>query len=322
MHNTHVDIVLEELIDSTMENRTDLVRNIEELKKERNAVILVHNYQPPKIHEIADILGDSLELSQKASTTEADVIVFCGVKFMAETASILSPDKTVLLPDDTAGCPMADMITAEELRNMKKQYPGSLVVSYVNSTAETKTETDYCCTSGNALKVIEKIKELGKDIIFVPDKNLGGFISRTTDTPMHFWEGYCPIHDRFTADDITTLKVQYPDAQVMVHPECPKEVSDLADQVISTGRMVSWPGETDAKEIIVGTEVGMLYRLQKTYPHKTFIPANENAVCEDMKKITLEKVHAALETMSPEIKVPEDIRIKALAPLERMLAIV
>lgn len=305
-----------------MENRKDLIIEINKLKEMRNAVILVHNYQPPEIQDLADFWGDSLELSRKAASTDADVIVFCGVRFMAETASILSPNKTVLLPDVSAGCPMADMITAEQLREMKQKYPDALVVTYVNSSAEVKAESDYCCTSGNAIRVVEKVKEHHKRIIFVPDKHLGGYISRKTGQEMIFWEGYCPIHVQIKPEDILKLKNKYPNAKVMVHPECLKEVAALADVVVSTGGMVTYPGQTKAKEIIVGTETGMLYRLQKIYPDKIFISANMQAVCHDMKRITLQKVATSLKELTPEIRVPESIRNKALVPLNRMLQIV
>jgi len=305
-----------------MENNKEIVANIEELKKQKNAVIIVHNYQPPEIQDIADIMGDSLELSRKAAETDAEVIVFCGVRFMAETASILSPEKTVLLPDTGAGCPMADMITAEQVQKMKAQHPGALAVTYVNSTAEVKAECDYCCTSGNALKVIDKLKQQGRDIIFVPDKNLGTYISHQTEKGMIFWEGYCPVHVKITADDIRRQRSLYPEAKVMVHPECTEDVTELSDVVVSTGGMVTYPGTVEAKEFIVGTEIGMLYRLNKIHPDKTFIPASDAAVCIDMKKITREKVLSALRNMSPEIRVSEEIRRKALIPLKRMLEIV
>jgi len=291
-----------------------------ELKKDRNAVILAHNYQIGDVQDIADLVGDSLELSQKAAKTDADVIVFCGVHFMAETASILSPERTVLLPDAGAGCPMADMITAEQLMEKKKELPGATVVTYINSTAEVKAESDYCCTSANGVKVVAQINN--EEILFVPDQYLGDFIAKKTGKEMTLWPGYCPTHVRILPEDITKRKHEHPDAKVVVHPECRPDVIALADEVLSTSGIIRYAGREDVSELIVGTEVEILHRLRKENPGKKFIPASEKAICPNMKLITLDKVLKSLETMTPEVKVPEEIRIKAKAAVDRMLAIV
>jgi len=291
-----------------------------ELKKDRNAVILAHNYQIGDVQDIADLVGDSLELSQKAAKTDADVIVFCGVHFMAETASILSPERTVLLPDAGAGCPMADMITAGQLMEKKKELPGATVVTYINSTAEVKAESDYCCTSANGVKVVAQINN--EEILFVPDQYLGDFIAKKTGKEMTLWPGYCPTHVRILPEDITKRKHEHPDAKVVVHPECRPDVIALADEVLSTSGIIRYAGREDVSELIVGTEVEILHRLRKENPGKKFIPASEKAICPNMKLITLDKVLKSLETMTPEVKVPEEIRIKAKAAVDRMLAIV
>ncbi|HUV75733.1 MAG TPA: quinolinate synthase NadA [Dehalococcoidales bacterium] len=297
-----------------------LAERILKLKQERNAVILVHNYQLGEVQDIADFVGDSLELSQKAAKTTADVIVFCGVHFMAETASILCPDKTVLLPDKHAGCPMANMITAEQLRQKKRELPGAIVVCYVNSTADVKAESDVCCTSANGVKVVESIAN--DEILFVPDQYLGHYISTRTDKKINLWPGYCPTHVRIQPQDIIRLKQEYPKAMAVVHPECRPEVIAVADEVISTGGMIRYAGREDVSEMIVGTEIGIIHRLKKENPGKKFIPVSEQAICPNMKLITLEKVLWALEDMKPEVKVPEPVRIKAKAAVDRMLEIV
>jgi quinolinate synthase len=297
-----------------------IVERILKLKNEKNAVILVHNYQRPEVQDIGDFVGDSLELSQKAAATDADVILFCGVHFMAETASILSPEKTVLLPDSRAGCPMADMITAEQLRQKKKEHPKATVVTYVNSSAEVKAESDYCCTSSNGVKVVRSLEN--DEIIFVPDQYLGDYIARKTGKKLTLWPGYCPTHVRILAEDIIRQKEKYPKAKVVVHPECRPEVIALADEALSTSGIIRYAARDDVSELIVGTEVEILHRLSKENPGKTFIPASEKAVCPNMKRITLEKMLNSLETMSPQIKVPENIRVKARAAVDRMLAIV
>jgi quinolinate synthase len=297
-----------------------LIERIQKLKKERNALIIVHNYQPGEIQDIGDFTGDSLELSQRAAATDAEVIVFCGVHFMAETACILGPDKIVLLPDTSSGCPMADMITAEQLRQKKQELPNATVVTYVNSSAEVKAESDFCCTSANGVKVVNNIDS--EQILFVPDQYLGDYVRRKTGRKMTLWPGYCPTHMKILPEDIIERKKKYPNAHVVVHPECKPEVIDLADEALSTSGILRYAGREDVKELIVGTEVGMLYRLKKENPGKTFIPASEEAICPDMKRITLEKVAQSLETMSPRIEVPEDIRIRAKTAVDRMMAVV
>jgi quinolinate synthase len=289
------------------------------LKKQLQAVILVHNYQLGEVQEIADFVGDSLELSQKAAKTDARVIVFCGVHFMAETASILSPDKKVLLPDLQAGCPMADMITAEQLIAKKKELPQAAVVCYVNSSAKVKAESDVCCTSANAVKVVNSMK--AEEILFIPDQYLGAHVAARTTKKMHYWPGYCPTHARIRPEDIQRARADYPEAIVIVHPECRPETQAIADQVLSTGGMARFVLSTPAREIIVGTEVGFIYRLRKENPGKKFIPATEQAVCPRMKLITIEKVLSALENRAPEIKVPEEIRCRAVKAVKRMLEI-
>jgi quinolinate synthase len=296
-----------------------LTDRIELLKRSRNAVVLVHNYQLGEVQDIADFTGDSLELSRIAAGSNADVIVFCGVHFMAETASILCPDKTVLLPDACAGCAMADMITPSGLQKERERHPDAPVVCYVNSTAEIKAMSYICCTSANAVDVVNSLD--AGDVVFVPDKNLGSYVAGKTGKKMFLWSGFCPSHDRIKPDDILALKEHYPDAIVVVHPECRPEVAALADEVMSTGGMVRYAARIDVREMIVGTEIGMLYRLRKENPGKRFIPVSEQAVCPDMKMITLEKVVAALEKMEPVVKVPEDIRIKAKASVDRMLEV-
>lgn len=302
-----------------MGNNAKLTEEILSLKQRRNAVILAHNYQRGEVQDIADFVGDSLELSQNAAKADAEVIAFCGVHFMAETASILCPDKTVLLPDINAGCPMANMITAERLKERKRELPGVTVVCYVNSTAEVKAESDVCCTSANAVKVIESLD--AKEILFVPDQYLGHYISTKTNKKMFLWPGFCPTHVKIQPEDIAKLKRQYPQAKTMVHPECRPEVIALADEVLSTGGMCRFARKTDAKEIIVGTEIGIIHRLKKENPGKKFIPASEHAICPNMKLITLEKVLWSLQDMAPEVKVPEEVRLKAKTAVDRMLQI-
>jgi quinolinate synthase len=295
-----------------------LIEEIQHLKKAKNAIILAHNYQLGEIQDIADFVGDSLELSQKAAQTDAAVIVFCGVDFMAETASILCPDKTVLLPDLHAGCPMANMVTAEGLRKKKEDHPEATVVCYVNSTAEVKAESDVCCTSSNAVKIVDNLPEEQR-ILFVPDQYLGHFVSTRTGREMILWPGFCPTHARIRSQDIIRLKLEYPQAKVVVHPECRPEVTDLADDVLSTGGICRFARDTAAVDIIVGTEIGILHRLRKENPDKRFIHASEQAVCPRMKLITLENVLWSLQEMTPEVKVPEEIRLRAKSAVDRML---
>jgi quinolinate synthase len=294
---------------------------IGELKRDRNAVILAHNYQAPEIQDIADFVGDSLNLSMQAARTDADMIVFCGVHFMAETAKILSPQKLVVLPDLSAGCPMADMIDAEQLRELKKEHPRAGVVCYVNTTAEVKAESDYCCTSANAEKVVRKMLEQYNEIIFVPDKHLGHYVSRQVGHDFILWNGLCPTHARILPEDILQQKRLHPKAAVLAHPECPSEVLQLADQILSTEGMCRYAADCAYDEFIVATEVGILHRMLKLSPSKQFYPVSDQAVCPNMKRINLEKVIRSLEEKVFEIKVPEEIASRALAGIERMLAI-
>jgi len=296
----------------------DIKERVAELKQQRNAVILVHNYQIPEVQDLADFLGDSLGLSQQAAATDADVIVFCGVHFMAQTAKLLSPDRTVLMPDPSAGCPMADMITPQQLRRFKAEHPGAPVVAYVNTTAEVKAESDICCTSANAVEVVESLD--ADTVLFIPDMHLADWVARHTDKQIIAWGGYCPTHVRISPATIEYMKQQYPDAVVIVHPEARHEVLDMADVVASTGGMVKFARETDAREIIVGTEEGMVYRLRRENPDKTFYVV-PHTVCPNMKKTTAAKVVASLENMQYEIDVAPDIAERARRAVERMLEV-
>lgn len=300
------------------DSTADIIDKIEALKKELNAVVLVHNYQLGEVQDIADFGGDSLELSQKAAETDADVIVFCGVHFMAETAAILCPEKTVLIPEPMAGCPMADMITADKLRDLKKEHPGAVVVCYVNSTAAVKAESDICCTSANAVQVVANIPA-DKEIIFVPDRYLGGYAAAQTGRKLILWPGYCPTHARILPQDILRQKQDHPDAKVLVHPECRPEVTALADAVLSTGGIIRYARESNVKEIIIGTEIGIIHRLKKENPEKIFIPVTEQAVCPRMKLIALDTVLWSMENMKHRVEIPEDIRVRARAAVDRML---
>jgi len=297
-----------------------LINRITELKSKRNAIILAHNYQMGEVQDAADFVGDSLELTQQAARTAADVIVFCGVHFMAETAAILCPGKVVLLPDLQAGCPMADMIDIQGLRRMKSQHPEATVVCYVNSSAAVKAESDVCCTSGNALKVVGKIPG-DREIIFIPDQYLGGHIAAQSRRNMHLWPGYCPTHLKIIPRDILSVKEKHPEAKVIVHPECHPEVTALADAVLGTGGMRRYVKENNAREFIVGTEEGILHGLKKNNPEKYFYPASEMAVCPNMKRINLEKILWVLEEMTNQITVPDDTSTKARKAIERMLEV-
>ena len=289
------------------------------LRNDRRAVILAHNYCRGEVQDVADFTGDSLELARKATEIQADVIVFCGVRFMAETAKILNPEKKVLLPDPTAGCPMAEMITAAQLRELKAQYPGAKAVCYVNSTAEVKAECDICVTSGNAEKVMATLK--GEEIIFVPDMHLGGYVSKKLGENYHCWKGYCPIHNRLELRDVQSGRIKAGmDAPVLVHPECDKPVREAADHCLSTGGMCRFVKESPAERFVIGTEKGILHRLQKENPEKEFFPIGD-LVCEDMKKITLEKLRDALEKMQYEVVVPDEIAKRARKAIERMLSV-
>jgi quinolinate synthase len=298
-----------------------LESRIKELKKQRDAVILAHNYQLPEVQEVADFRGDSLELSRIAAKTEAKVIVFCGVYFMAETASILSPDKKVIMPDTHAGCPMANMLSADDLRKLKKEHPEAAVVGYVNSSAEVKAELDYCCTSTNAVAVVNHLKDK-KEIIFVPDKYLADFAAKKTGRTLITWNGFCPTHIKILPEDVKRERKFHPFAKVIVHPECLPSVVAMADAVLSTSQMAKFARETEAKEMIVGTEVGLIYRLKKDNPGKEFYPASERAICPNMKRTTQEKILWSLEELKEEVKVPDDIRKRAKKAIDRMLEIV
>jgi quinolinate synthase len=295
----------------------DLIKKIEQLKKDRNAAILAHNYQLPEVQDIADNTGDSLELSRIAAKSEKKVIVFCGVYFMAETASILCPDKTILIPDPQAGCPMANMITAEDVRELKRRHPKATVVGYVNTPAEVKAELDVCCTSTNAVDIVSKIKT--DEIIFVPDKYLADYVSKKTNKRLIIWEGYCPTHIKILPEDIIKKVRQHPHAKVMVHPECLPEVVAMADEVLSTGRMCVYVKNSKDKEFIVGTENGIIHRLQKDNPDKKFYPVSDHALCPNMKRTTLEKVLWSLEEMKTEVRISDEIRRKARRAIDKMV---
>jgi quinolinate synthase len=297
----------------------ELVEKINRLKRERNAVILAHNYQIPEVQDIADYVGDSLGLSVQASKTTADVIVFCGVYFMAETAKILSPDRIVLIPDEKAGCPMADMITADQLRTLKAEHPRAKVLCYVNTTAAVKAECDVCCTSGNAEQVVREAFRSEDEIIFAPDQYLAHYVSTQVGRDFITWKGFCPTHARILPENILEQKERYPEAKVIVHPECTVGVTRLADKVLSTGGMLRHAREANEKAFIVGTEIGILHRLKKENPDKTFYPASERAVCPNMKLTTLEKVLWSLEEMHHEVTVPDHIMDQARKSLQRML---
>jgi quinolinate synthase len=292
---------------------------LRELAAARDAVILAHNYQRAELQDAADFVGDSLELARKAAASDASVILFCGVHFMAETAKILAPGKTVLMPEVTAGCPMADMVTAERLRALKAEHPGAVVVAYVNTSAAVKAETDVCCTSANAVDIVSRIPA-GREIIFVPDQHLGDWVRRQTGREMTLWPGYCPTHALIQAGDIEARRREHPGAKVMAHPECSRAVVDLADVVTSTSGMLRFPGGDDASAYVVATEVGLLTGLRVRYPDRTFVPASDLAVCANMKLGTLDSAIAALRDMGPEIVVPDEIRERAARAVERMVA--
>lgn len=297
-----------------------LQKEIRQLLKEKNAVLLAHYYQRAEIQEIADILGDSLALSMEAARTDAEVLVFAGVHFMAESASILSPDKTVLLPKPDAGCPLADMITPEKLSTARKNHPHAAVVTYINSSAAIKAMSDICCTSANAVKIVNSLRD-AKEILMVPDGNLACYVAGLTDKKIIPWEGYCPVHHHLTAEDVLKRKEKYPRATFAAHPECRPEVLALADYVGSTTGIIRYAGQEGFKEMLVGTEQGVFYQLKKQNPGKTFIPISDQMICADMKKITLKDILAAITGMKTVVKVPEEVRIPAKKALDRMLAI-
>ncbi|MCL4459083.1 MAG: quinolinate synthase NadA [Chloroflexi bacterium] len=298
----------------------ELQEKIQKLKRTLNAVILAHNYQRPEVQDVADFSGDSLDLSRQATKVEAEVIVFCGVHFMAENAAILNPTRTVLLPEALAGCPMADMITVEDLREWKEDHPDAVVVCYVNSSAAVKAESDICCTSANAVKVVESVDR--PRVLFVPDEHLGRWVSRHTKKGMILYPGFCPTHLRLRAQDILAAKERYPGAMVIVHPECSEEVVDLADAVLSTSQMLRYVKQSEGKVFLVGTEAGILHRMQKENPDKIFYSASSALLCPNMKMTRLQSVVEAMERGQHVITVPEEIRIRAKQALDRMLAVV
>ncbi|HAA02339.1 MAG TPA: quinolinate synthase [Syntrophobacteraceae bacterium] len=295
-------------------------KRIQDLKQSRHAIILAHNYQPPEIQDIADLTGDSLELSREAAATNAAVIVFCGVHFMAETAAILNPDKTVLLPRVDAGCPMADMITAQDVIRIKSQHPGVPVVTYVNSTAAVKAESTVCCTSANSIRVVESFAD-AQSVYMAPDQNLAKYTARHTAKQVHYWHGYCPIHHELEPDQVRSARSQHPRAVLLAHPECRPEVLDLADVVCSTSGMLRYVSTSTEEEFIIGTESGILHPMSKQNPAKRFYPASNKLICPNMKKISLNDVCQSLETLAPRVTVPEEVRLRALDAVDRMLAV-
>ncbi len=301
-------------------DKAELVNKISELKAERKAVIVAHNYQIDDVQEIADVVGDSLALSQYCASNDAEVIVFCGVHFMAESAKILSPEKTVLLPELHAGCPMADMVTAEELIKKKKEHPGAVVVCYINSSAEVKAESDICCTSSNAIKVVRSLKE--KDIIFVPDKNLGSYVAKMVpEKNIILWEGFCVTHHRIREEDVKKIKQLYPEALLLVHPECQEDIVKLADFVGSTKQIIDFATESDNKKFIIGTEMGVMYKLKKNNPQKEFYLMSQGLICPNMKKTSLKSVYDVLNEMKNSIQLDEAVRLRAKKSLDRMLEV-
>ena len=294
-----------------------LIEEIKQLKEEKNAIILAHVYQRGGVQDIADYTGDSLDLSKKAVDTPADIIVFCGVQFMAETAAILNPEKKVLLPDKNAGCGLADMATVEQLKILKKQYPRATVVSYVNSSAAVKAESDICCTSANAINVVNSLP--ANQILFVPDRNLGSYVAEHTNKDVILWDGYCYVHENITTDKLKFLKEKYVYAEIIVHPECPAPVRHMADFIGSTSQMSRYVAKSQQKEFIVGTEDNFTYRLKKDNPEKNFYPVN--TLCKGMNEITLEKVKLTLERMEYKVYISKDIRTKAKIALDKMLTI-
>ncbi len=308
--------------------KQQMLEEIQQLKQQKNAVILAHNYQIPEIQDIADYLGDSLGLSHQAAETDAEMIIFCGVHFMAETASIISPHKKVLIPDLKAGCSLAESITDEQLRDWKAEHPGAVVISYINTTAAVKAESDYCCTSSNAVKIVESIAE-DREILFLPDKFLGTYVEMVTGRDLTIWDGACHVHEKIGELNLSEKQKEYPEAEVLIHPECGCSTSCMMKSALyfdcedghihSTSGMLNRAHESKAEEFVVATETGILHRMRKENPEKEFYPANEESVCEYMKMITLEKLHDSLKYDRFEVKVPEAVAEKAKEPIERML---
>ena len=300
---------------------SDLVHEIARLKRDRRAIILSHTYQPPEIQTVADYVGDSYGLSRRAADVEADMIVFCGVRFMAETAAVLNPDRRVVLPDLTAGCPMADTITPAQLRKLQEEYPAAATVSYVNTTAAVKAESTICCTSSNAVRIVNSLGDSRDEVIFVPDRYLGLFVARQTSRKLVLWEGACPVHTALAYEAVGELKAEHPQAEVIVHPECLPEVQATADHVLSTGQMCELVKHTSCREFIVGTERGILHTLRRIAPGSVFHHACPGLVCPDMKRITLEKVRSSLEDGEPRVTVPGDVAARARRAIEAMIAV-
>ncbi|SMB92370.1 quinolinate synthetase [Desulfonispora thiosulfatigenes DSM 11270] len=302
-----------------MKDKQELKNAINKLKKDKNAIILAHNYQIEEVQDIADFIGDSYDLSRQAASSNADIIVFCGVHFMAETANILSPNKIVILPDKEAGCPMADTIKASDVRKMRSKYPDAAVVCYINTSAAVKAECEACCTSANAVKIVNSLPQ--EKIIFLPDKNLGNYVKENTAKEIILWDGCCHIHDRTTIEELRKVQAKYPDAPIVVHPECNSEVVNEADFVGGTNAMMSYVKESNMKRFIIGTEVGMLYPLKNQSPEKDFIILTDRFICPDMKLITLEKIYDSLKNLQPQIIVPPEIAKKALKAVNKMLEV-
>jgi len=294
------------------------IDKVKQLKEKHNAIILVHNYQIPEVQDIADYLGDSLDLAKKATKTDAKNIIFCGVNFMAESAKILNPEKNVIIPDIDAKCPMAAMVNVEGLTKLKKENPNAKVVSYINTTADIKALSDICCTSSNGVNVVKSVSS--DEIIFVPDQNLGAYIQRFVDKKMIIWPGFCATHHKIRKEQISKIKKEHPNAEILVHPECRPEIIDMADHALSTNGMVNHAKKSHKKEFIIGTEKDHCYRLKKEIPNKMFYPI-KSAICPNMKKITLEKVLNSLETLEPKVDLSKDIIKEAKKPLERMMKV-
>lgn len=300
--------------------KKDLIEKINKIKKEKNAIILAHVYQKPEIYNVADFIGDSYGLSKKATETEAEIIVFCGVDFMAESAYILNPEKTVLIPTKLASCPMAAMVDVNSLRKLKAQHPNAAVVSYVNTTAAVKAESDICCTSANAINVVNSLPE--EEIIFVPDSNLANYVMKHTDKKIIPWSGWCYVHNKFSSEELVKAKKLHPETKILVHPECIPEVVDLADEVLSTTGMINYVRQNPVKKYIIATEIGVIEKLRIEFPEKIFFQAPPGGTCLQMKKITLELVFASLEKKQFRVVVPENIRVRAKKALDRMLNVV
>lgn len=299
--------------------QADLIKRIQELKVKRNAVILSHYYSRPEVQDVADFVGDSLALSQEAVHQDADVIVFCGVHFMGESAAILSPKKTVLLPEIDATCPMADMVDVEGLKRLKEKYPDAPVVSYVNSSAAIKAESYICCTSANAVEVVNSLE--AEEVIFVPDKNLAAYVAARTDKKVIPWEGHCPTHHQILREDVLKMKEEHPLAKFIAHPECRPDVLELADHVASTRGMILYAKNSPSREFIIGTECGLIHGLHKAAPEKTYYCISGFACCPSMKMVNIEKILASLEKMQHVVTVPEEVRARAKEALDRMLAV-